>query len=423
MDAVRRVGGPGAALQRVCRDSLQATARKVLRSPLGALAAVLACAGVCGYVANPSVLALAAALLAALTLGTVWPWLALRSMCQEVRFEAERITEGEEVCLVVTLKSRLPVPVCGVQIRGISHPDDEVPEGELSVAVVRPRATVTFRHILRPKRRGCYPKGLPVITTSFPFGLWEARRPLDVRSRLLVWPRTFSPGPVPPSGGARPREGAVHSSRSGTSGDILGVRPFRRGDSLRRVHWAQTARHDRLIVCEQQATQLPLLEVVLDTDSAGYAGTGPDGSREWAIRVAASLCAGWCEQGAQVQLVHAGRRSGYASGLRHRTALLDELARLNDADVPLAHTLEELSRWRCDAGLRVLVSSDSSFARSGHLLPPVPRRLLILLPGVQCTALRGEVASAPPGAVWIHDVSCTPAVVREGLARLDHGTP
>jgi hypothetical protein len=43
------------------------------------------------------------------------------------------------------------------------------------------------------------------------------------------------------------------------------------------------------------------VQVVLDTDPAVHAGAGPGCSREWAIRVAASFCRGWLEQGARVE--------------------------------------------------------------------------------------------------------------------------
>ena len=34
--------------------------------------------------------------------------------------------------------------------------------------------------------------------------------------------------------------------RPGNEGDVIGVRPYRHGDRLRSIHWAQTARRDAL---------------------------------------------------------------------------------------------------------------------------------------------------------------------------------
>jgi uncharacterized protein (DUF58 family) len=103
----------------------------------------------------------------------------------------------------------------------------------------------------------------------------------------------------------------------------MGVRDFRRGDSLRRIHWAQTARHERLIVTERQALRLPTVQVILLLDGAL---PGPEQEREWAIRAAMSLIEGWSRCGAQLDiLVQDGGSRRLTGGL---SSLRDALARL-----------------------------------------------------------------------------------------------
>ena len=76
--------------------------------------------------------------------------------------------------------------------------------------------------------------------------------------------------------------------RPGNEGDIIGVRPFRMGDRLRSIHWAQTARRDSFIVTERQAAARRL--VVVAVELAAFAGQGvPRRHLETAIRVAASI--------------------------------------------------------------------------------------------------------------------------------------
>src|SRR5207244_3192001 len=148
-------------------------------------------------------------------------------------------------------------------------------------------------------------------------------------------------------------EGTASRSKVGHDGDLLGVRPYRRVDAPRRIHWGQTARYDRLIVCELQSNARPLVQVVLDADPAMHAGDGPHGSREWAVRVAASLCEGWLEQGAEVMLVLPGRVVPADGGRRQRRRVLDALARLpDDARTPLAELLA-LPECRSFEGVQV----------------------------------------------------------------------
>ena len=108
---------------------------------------------------------------------------------------------------------------------------------------------------------------------------------------------------MPEAEGSHASDGLATRDRAGHWGDPLGVRPYRRGDPLRRVHWGLTARHGELIVRELQSNAVPRVQIVLDAHPAAHAGSGPDGSREWAIRVAASLAEGWIGQGAEVELV------------------------------------------------------------------------------------------------------------------------
>ena len=61
--------------------------------------------------------------------------------------------------------------------------------------------------------------------------------------------------------------------RPGTWGDVLGVRPYRRGDVLRRIHWPQSARHGQLVVCEVQASR-PSVQIVLDTHPESHWARG-----------------------------------------------------------------------------------------------------------------------------------------------------
>ncbi len=117
-------------------------------------------------------------------------------------------------------------------------------------------------------------------------------------------------------------EGNVSRNKIGTTGDVLGVRPYRRGDSPRRIHWGQSAKHDRLIVCELQSNARPVIQLVLDTDPRIHCGTGTNGSREWAIRIVASLAKGWIESGAQVGLACANVELPPASGVAQSMSFL-----------------------------------------------------------------------------------------------------
>jgi uncharacterized protein (DUF58 family) len=297
-------------------------------------------------------------------LGVAWPWLSVRGLNGSLAFDRSVCREGETVTTRLILRNRMPWGAWGVSVRGGF--DDPSGEGRddlplAGLTFVPGWRTIAVAVEFVPGCRGVYPVRPPRVACGFPFGLWEASRPLDVAAPLLVWPRTVPVGPVPEAEGHHPSDGLATRDRAGNWGDPLGVRPYRRGDPLRCVHWGLSARHGELIVREVQSNAVPRVQIVLDAHPAAHAGAGPDGSREWAIRVAASLAEGWIGQGAEVELVCDGASipSRGGSARERAAAVLDALARLAPGGArDLAALLDEPECRRRDRGFRVIVTTD-----------------------------------------------------------------
>jgi uncharacterized protein (DUF58 family) len=341
--------------------------RAFVYHPMGVLAIAGAVALVCGIFVHSAGFVLAGGVFAVLLLGLVWPWLSLRGASGAVTFDRPRVTEGEPAEATLTVRNQLPVPLWGLAVKGGFGADRRFNRGTgqwiepvvAAIAAVPGRRTASGRWTFRPVRRGSYPLSTSRLGTAFPFGVRESARPVTVETPLLVWPKTFPVGPIPPVSGQRLVEGNVSRNKVGTNGDVLGVRPYRRGDSPRRIHWGQSARHDRLIVCELQSNSRPLIQLVLDVDPRVHAGEGSNGSREWAIRVAASFASGWLMEGAQVGLAWSGGEVPPASGQAQTARLLDALARISDG--PYQSIEHLLSCPQCHGfrdGLQVIITTD-----------------------------------------------------------------
>src|SRR3954447_9596388 len=97
------------------------------------------------------------------------------------------------------------------------------------------------------------------LSTTAPFGmaLHQARYP--VVARITVHP---APGPVATLPGAGQDAGGGQPDRLGEETHEL--REWRRGDSLRQVHWRATARHDRLVVVIPEQTVHSRVALVID---------------------------------------------------------------------------------------------------------------------------------------------------------------
>jgi uncharacterized protein (DUF58 family) len=90
-----------------------------------------------------------------------------------------------------------------------------------------------------PAARGM--REVPTLSaeTRFPLGLFRAWTVWRPAARLLVYPRPESGAPAPPA--ARPIVGGPTRSRQSESGEIEGVRAYRRGDPMKLVAWKKSA--------------------------------------------------------------------------------------------------------------------------------------------------------------------------------------
>lgn len=306
---------------RTSSPDLAETGTRTFQSSLG-LVATLVCAVLVGWLGStfhPRLLLLLPGLIILIVVGVVWPWLTILPTRGELRFAQDRIHEHDQIEAHLHLHNRAPWPAWGLffEIDAASR---------FVVEATRSFSTTVSTLSLRPHQRGILPSRSLRLLSAFPIGLLLASRRIDVKRPLIVWPRVF-PVAAPPSWtSADMSVGHVDSRRIGNAGDTIGVRAYRRGDPMRWIHWPQTARHDRFMVREFQASSIPRVRLVLDCEAVSHVGEGPDSSFEWAIRIAASLACGWLDEGAEVELVAGSLRLPAAGGKRHRESVLDALA-------------------------------------------------------------------------------------------------
>lgn len=263
-----------------------------LKQPIGWVVAATLFSVLIGVFVGPQGFVLALAFFALLVLGLVWPWLSMKGIRCGLTIPGGPMKENEAGEVVLSVRNYWPIPVFGLIIEGDFLQGIDADEEPIMFALKRIPAfsRADFPVAVTPYQRGVFPAGEVRVQNGFPFGLADVSKPVENIEPTLVWPHSDSlHGSPPPEGTLMNLAGAL-ADRSGNDGETIGIRSYRQGDQLRNIHWAQSARSQKLLVRERQTPSSTVSTVLLDLTSDHHSGWGIDSSFEWAIRIAASIC-------------------------------------------------------------------------------------------------------------------------------------
>ncbi len=183
---------------------------------------------------------------------------------------------------------------------------------------VVPKAGWTERKTVGPLARGSILAEAWVLESGDPLGFFQFRRRGVDGEVGLVLPRFTSLTAQPQ---ARELEASVAAPRSGSGTELFGVREYRAGEPLRRIHWRSSARHGKLVVREYEPPGVQTVGIFCDPSPP---------TREVAdqvARLAASEAWDCIREGGRVVLWAPGFEPSLPSEARSLWALLEWLAR------------------------------------------------------------------------------------------------
>jgi uncharacterized protein (DUF58 family) len=243
-----------------------------------------------------------------LAVGLAWGWVRVANrplQLRRVAWDGEHV-EGRDVSLALELvpEGRL-APSSAVVLDRVAG------LGETEVHVRRRRGRLAGRYVVRSVPRGRYPFESSTIVVEDPFGLERAETTVPGSGALLVYPRLVALETVFSDAGASAQGGRRLLLRRPSGFDLHSVREHQEGESLRKVHWATTARRGRLMVKELEDEPRDEVAVLLDAAEDAVAGAPPDSSFDVQVRAAGSLLRAHARNGRRTVLVvnSAGRET------------------------------------------------------------------------------------------------------------------
>jgi len=301
--------------------------------------------GLTGYILRLEQLYFMALLLAFAALGSYAICVLSVRGLELQRGPARKFYQGERTDLSFTLTnaSRLPKVFLSVED---TLPEWLEPVGEprFIVPMLMPRRSIELSCRVRGVKRGAFVLGPVKVSATDLLGAFRIERRLEAPQEIIVYP---SPARVAPEPLAGVRSfGGVETEQLSAAGaglEFYGIRDYRPGDALRRIHWPSTARLGHFEVVEFEESFGADLMIAIDLRRGTEFGSGKDTSLEMAIKAAASLAAFAANSGASVAVVAQDARRRYLASARRPEELplvLEELARMEgDGEKPLSEVM------------------------------------------------------------------------------------
>ncbi len=188
--------------------------------------------------------------------------------------------------------------------------EDEIANGSGGVCTWLPgggQETLVYDAFLP---RGVFPTAPLTVVSGTPFGIWHKKRSIDTGAGITVFPAYEEISTFPLLEAMSSPSETVHERRSAGFGyDYLGIREYRRGDSMRVVHWRSSAKRGELVVKEFEEEFSTPVSLLIDLKSGSVYGPAGESTLDATARVAATL-ANYCLKAGHPLRIFASGRDG-----------------------------------------------------------------------------------------------------------------
>ncbi len=267
-------------------------------------------------------------LMGIILIALIWSWLSVRGISISRKTRSRSAQVGSKFEEAFALQNSGWLPKLWVEVRDQSTLPDH--RASQVVPTVMPRKTYRWYAETICRTRGEFQLGPISVIGGDPFGMFNTTRRIPATSRVTIYPATVPISRIELPVGVLSGGDAQRRRSAQVTTNAAGIREYVPGDSFNRIHWATTARRDRLMVKEFEIDPLVDIWLFVDFSSASLIedptlrrvhGTGavisesaalPLSTEEYAVVIAASLAQYFIEE---------KRTLGYAAYIPHRDIL------------------------------------------------------------------------------------------------------
>jgi len=183
----------------------------------------------------------------------------------------DEVEIGEPVDVTLALTNRSPRRYGWLDVRSTNDGTLSRDGADEAILALEPAETTALAWSVTPTRRGYHRIGPTLLHASDPLGLFEQWALADDVAWLTVLPRVVEVEAPVGAQGAVPAV-PVRRSLADDTTRFAGVRAYRRGDPLKRIHWRATARTGALQTRVYEPTAVSGVTLAVDYSASTLAG-------------------------------------------------------------------------------------------------------------------------------------------------------
>jgi len=314
-------------------------------------------------------------LLCATAVSLSWLFLTyLTTHLQLSRKMISRTTEGDMLEVAVQIRNVSFLPVFNFVLEdnfSCMQPNQE--KKSFFVGFLSLKSSCEIKYDYLCFKRGEYKMGPFVVYFFDPLNLFFFKRTFYVYSGVVVYPQIFKIEKFPPlTRSVLPWFGIETARSSGDEDEFYGVREYKDGESVKKIHWISSARKNKLIVKQFQLQSFFGTTIIFNLEKAQNLGEGKESVAEYIIKIAASVAHYLTEKGVSIELLaHIGEivHLPFNKGQEHLENILRVLAVAQaESRISFREAFEEFARYIPNDSSLVAVMSDQDYTDLPRML-------------------------------------------------------
>lgn len=230
-----------------------------------------------------------------------------------------------------------------------------------------PKSSANIKYGCQCRLRGRYRVGPFSLYFFDPWGLFFLKKTYPAHSEIYVYPQTFNIRRLPPLvKGIAPWFGIETSRVSGDEHEFYGIREYKQGDPIKRIHWLSTARQNKLIVKQFQRQSFFRATILFNLEKDKNFGEGRESVAEYIVKMAASAVKYLIERDVALEVIaHVGEivHIPFNKGPEHLESILRFLAVAKaESKVDLSEILQEFYRYIPNDSSLIVIMLDTDLS-------------------------------------------------------------